>query len=152
MPNRPRGYVRRGEGVLPSDPDEARRYGKRAKYEAVVFDAAVQQVLIDAACESCDRQGYTLHFVATEPTHVHLLVSWRSRRSWLRVRTGLKQSLTRQLNRRPGRRLWFAASGSRKRVKDQAHFEYLVNDYLPNHRGLQWRNAPDAQSPIANTQ
>ena len=36
------------------------------------------------------------------------------------------------------RREWFVEGGSRKRVKDRAHFDYLVTTYLPRHRGWKW--------------
>jgi hypothetical protein len=76
--------------------------------------------------------------VATEPTHVHVLVSWSSDRTWQVVRAKLRESLTRRLNREIKRQEWFSKSPSRKRVKDQAHFDYLVGEYLPKHSGLKW--------------
>ena len=156
MPDRPRGYVRRGEGALESGEEMAGQYARNARFAPVLFDARIQQMLIDAAREAAGHQEFRLHCVGTEPTHVHVLVSWIDDRSWQRMRAGLKQSLTRGLNRallqRAGqpaatcagaeddaRQPWFSRSASRKRVRDRAHFDYLVTEYLPSHRGAFWR-------------
>ena len=40
--------------------------------------------------------------------------------------------------RESGRR-WFVNRGSRKRVINPDHLDYLVKTYLPDHRGSQWR-------------
>ena len=34
---------------------------------------------------------------------------------------------------------WLVAGASRKRVTTREHFDYLMDTYLPKHRGLQWR-------------
>ena len=34
---------------------------------------------------------------------------------------------------------WFVENASRKRVKDDDHFEHLMNSYLPSHGGWKWR-------------
>ncbi len=164
MPDRPRGYVRRGQGIRPADESMAQKYRRSAKHDAVVFHEHVQRSLIGAALEACEHQGYRAHFIATDPTHVHLLVSWETDRSWHRVRSKLKESMTRCLNqsfnsRDPtGRRRtnersaarsadrrpaashgpWFSRGASRKRLRDRQHFEYLVREYLPSHAGLAW--------------
>ena len=39
---------------------------------------------------------------------------------------------------RPGQR-WFVRGGSRKRVKDRDHLDHLLDTYLPDHRGVFWR-------------
>jgi hypothetical protein len=54
------------------------------------------------------------------------------------VRAKLRESLTRRLNRAIEPRQWFSKSPSRKQVKDQRHFDYLIDKYLPAHRGLKW--------------
>ena len=52
-----------------------------------------------------------------------------------------KNVLSLLLNRVTGEqgRRWFVRDGSRKRVTDQAHLDYLVDKYLPDHPGLFWR-------------
>jgi hypothetical protein len=48
-PDHPRGYVRKKKGVLPPDPEQARKYDERAKGEPVIFDEAIQRILIRGA-------------------------------------------------------------------------------------------------------
>jgi hypothetical protein len=86
-------------------------------------------------------RDWRLHRVAGEPSHVHVLVSWSEYVSWQKVRDKLKNLMSLQLGRQfsaPGRR-WFSGGASRKRVRDRRHFEYLMNQYLPRHRGLNWK-------------
>lgn len=139
MPDREQGYVRRGQGVLPADERKAAQYRGAAKQPEVRFDCAVQQLAISELQTAWLHQRCRGHFVATDSTHVHVLVSWRDERPWKRIRNGLKSSLTRRLNRDLQRQIWFSDSASRKQVKDRRHFNYLVNEYLPSHPGWKWR-------------
>lgn len=138
LPDHRRGYVHRGEGILPSDRHMAELYRANLKQDMVRFDQSIQRQLIDGTLEACASQQLRCHFVATEPTHVHVLVSWTTDRTWQVVRAKLRESLTRRLNREVARQEWFSKSPSRRQVKDQAHFDYLVNVYLPKHSGLRW--------------
>ena len=152
MPDRGRGYVRRGDGILGPDSRRANQYRRNAREDAVLFDGRIQQLLIDEVQVACRRQSYRLHACTTEPTHVHVLVDWVTDRGWLSVRSGLKSSLTRWLNSELQRREHrFSRSASRKRVKDMQHFNYLLHEYLPKHGGLQWYNDHDSTSSCGAT-
>ena len=139
MPDREQGFVRRGEGILPANTALAQRYRQRATQAEIHFDDASQKLLIEAVIEGCECRGLRLHFVAAETTHFHVLVSWSTEQAWKTVRTGLKSSLSRRLNRELGRKRWWADGSSRKQVNDQDHFEYLVGTYLPKHKGWKWQ-------------
>jgi len=139
MPDREEGYVRRKQGVLPADQQRAAEYRQAARQPQVRFDAAVQRLVICELQAAWLHQQCRGHFIATDSTHVHVLVSWRDERPWIRIRSGLKSSLTRRLNRDLQRWIWFSDSASRKRVKDRPHFTYLVDEYLPSHYGWKWR-------------
>jgi hypothetical protein len=60
---------------------------------------------------------------------------------WQYVRDKLKNILSLFLGRLAGQqgKRWFVADGSRKRVNDRDHFDYLVQRYLPKHRGVFWK-------------
>jgi REP element-mobilizing transposase RayT len=139
LPDRKRGYVKRKRGILPCDPEMARRYREAAKEDPVWFDEEIQRLLINEALVASQFQKTRVHVVATDPSHVHELLSWRDRRSWETLRESAKSSLTRRLNKELGKRRWFIEGGSRKRVRDRDHFEYLINVYLPDHIGLKWK-------------
>ncbi|RIK84068.1 MAG: hypothetical protein DCC67_05330 [Planctomycetota bacterium] len=138
MPDRPQGYVRKGRGVLPPDQVEAKRYRARQKEDEARFDETAQRLLIEECIATADFRDFRLHGVATESTHVHVLISWRDERPFAKLCRGLRESLSRRLNSSLRRR-WLAKDGSRKRVLNDAHYAYLMNRYLPKHSGWKWR-------------
>jgi REP element-mobilizing transposase RayT len=138
MPDRPQGYVRRRHGILPTDMEMAKKYESIATQSELYFDEELQQLLIDEALVACEKQQLDCHFIATDSTHAHLLLRWTSTKSSADVRKSIKSSLTRRLNRERKRRTWFSRSGSRGRVEDESHFHYLMETYLPSHRGWKW--------------
>lgn len=138
MPDRPQGYVRRREGILPTDRIMAAKYARVASETVIEFDDEVQRALIDETLTASKTQDLRCHDIATDATHVHLLVSWTTEKNSAAVRKSLKTSLTQRLNRDFQKRTWFSRSGSRKPVKDQSHFDYLIQTYLPDHSGWKW--------------
>lgn len=137
----PKGYVRRGEGILASDEVVARRYDGRARDDEVIFRPRHQRVIVWIVWDACRQRDWRLHHVATESTHFHAIVSWREFRDWMEVRAKLKNlvswALGKEFNVRG--RPWLVGGASRKRVSDLKHFTWLMNDYLPKHSGLRWR-------------
>jgi len=138
LPDHGRGYTRRGAQVLPPDHEMADRYRANMSQPPVRFTSEVQRVMIAELQTACEAQGYTLHSVGTDDTHLHVVVAWDCSRHWKRVRAGIQSSLSRRLNAMYGKRKWFVARPSRKRVRDRAHLDYLVAEYHPAHRGWKW--------------
>jgi len=137
----PRGFVRYGQGIQPPNSLVAKFYDSRAKQEPVQFSERHQRTIAWIAWDACRQRNWRLHAVAFEPSHVHLLVSWRSEEPWQIVRRKLKNLISWALARefhQKGRR-WLVRKGSRKRVRDQGHFNYLVARYLPRHGGSFWK-------------
>ncbi len=138
LPNRRQGYVRRKEGILPTDFRMANQYASNAVEELVEFHAEHQRIAIATVQEAVTHIACRLHFASTDATHIHALVSWVGPRTWEQNRNSIKRSLTIQLKRQCERRTWLSEGASRKRVRDRAHFEYLMNKYLPKHDGWKW--------------
>jgi REP element-mobilizing transposase RayT len=140
-PDHPRGYTKEGKGYLPSDPEEAAAYDRRAKQDPAVFDRHVQRILIRVAHDICTRRNWRLHGVGTEEGHVHLALSWHGFIKWSDVMRTLKNVLSYILGTEvgPRGRRWFVRNGSRKRVQNRKHLDYLLNTYFPDHPGLFWR-------------
>jgi len=138
LPDRSRGYVRRERGVLPPDERDAQWYRSQARESPVTFDASIQQLMIDELLVAAGYQRCRIHAVATDASHLHVVVSWTDERDELRLRTGLRTSITRRLNNAREKRTWLAENASRKRVRDQDHFDHLVGKYLPDHRGVKY--------------
>jgi REP element-mobilizing transposase RayT len=138
MPDEDEGYVKRKQGRLPQDLIAAAAYRELMTDDVVNFDEAHQKTLIDEVQVTAAKTNLRVHFVATEPTHLHAVVSWKDDRPWLKVRTSLKSSLSRRMKRDHDRREWLSEGASRKKVVNQEHFDYLVCTYLPGHRGWKW--------------
>jgi len=102
------------------------------------FNESQQQSLISELQIAAGKQSFRLHFVATEPTHVHGLLSWKDERPWMRLRVAIKWSLTGRLKREYFERKWLSEGASRKRISEQEHFDYLVGTYLAEHSGWKW--------------
>lgn len=107
----------------------------------MVFDNDIQEILILGAHDICSRRSWRLHAVGTDPSHVHIVVSWRG---YLPVKEAIRQLknvlsylLGKTLNER-GRR-WVVTNASRKRVMNSKHLTHLIETYLPDHPGLFWR-------------
>jgi hypothetical protein len=138
LPDRPRGYVKRKVGVLASDAEMGENYRRKQWRDTIRFDSALQADLVDGARVACNLIAVRCHGIATDGTHLHVLVSWRVERSWESVSRAIKTSLTIRLNGSHGRRQWFSKGSSRKQVRDSQHFEYLLRKYLRQHRGVVW--------------
>jgi len=138
LPDRQRGYTRRDDGVHPKDDWIANCYREAMSDEPASMTKMVQQVVVDAVREKCEIKDWTCHGIATDLSHVHILLSWEAYTPWESVRRGLKSSITRQLNVRIARRKWLTQKGSRKWVKARNHFDYLLTTYLPSHSGVGW--------------
>ena len=91
-----------------------------------------------------------MHAVSTEPTHIHVLMSWSHRRAWKSMRSSVRRAMTTAMNKVFGRRTWFSDSPSRRRVRHRDHFDFLVDHYLPDHSGVKWFNPPDAAAARRN--
>ena len=138
MPDRPQGYVHWERGLQPSNPKLAQRYREQQKDTSVVFSAEQQQLLIGELRRSAELATFRLHYVAFEPTHLHVLVSWHDARTYEQLRRSIRRSISLALNRHGGQRRWLSRGESKRRVKDQSHFDYLINKYLPDHGGWKW--------------
>src|SRR5205823_3294857 len=120
-----------------TDEEMARNYERRAKHEETVFTEAIERALIEELIDSCTKLKIRLHAGTTEPTHIHGLTSWKHQRGWMSIRKSLKTSLTKCL-KNISIEIALSRAGSRKHVKHRAHFDYLMQTYLPDHAGLAW--------------
>jgi REP element-mobilizing transposase RayT len=144
-----RGYVEYKRGIQPPNAKRAQQYDRNATQAPVLFDKRELTLFLSMSYDACTRRQWRLHAFASEPTHVHLLVSWREFEPWQAVRKKLKNLMSLQLGRDAnarGRR-WFSGDGSRKQVRDGKHFAYLMDVYLPRHLGLVWREGDPTPPP-----
>lgn len=138
LPDRKRGFIRHdGEGVHKQDIALGQTYKQQMKQDIVYFDHKAQQCMIQALLDAADIIDIRLHGIGTDTTHLHILTSWYGQRTWEQLRYKLKRVLTYRLAELHQQQ-WFVRAGSRKRVKDHEHFNYLMHEYIPKHQGHKW--------------
>ncbi len=124
LPDHARGYVRRKVGVLATDVEMARRYRENQFQATVTFASNVHTEIVKRVLVACDCIDVRCHTIATDSSHIHLLLSWKHERTPQSISQSIKSSLTRRLNEKYGRQKWFSKAGSLKRVKDRRHFNH----------------------------
>ncbi|MEM6329574.1 MAG: hypothetical protein AAF790_04930 [Planctomycetota bacterium] len=144
MPDRRQGYVERGGGIQATSQRLAEKRRSLMTQPPMVFGAGVQRRLVDRFVSICQEEGYRPHAAASDPTHLHLLVSWTDHdKPVKRIGSRIKNLLALHLSRASGQigRKWFSKGASRRQVQDRRHFQHLVTRYLPSHRGVFWSEA-----------
>lgn len=98
--DRPRGFVQLDRGLQPPNEKLARAYDRAACEAPMIFKRQNQTILLRSLYDACDRRQLRLHSVATDPTHIHFLVSWPDERSWKEVLRQLKNVASLMLGRK----------------------------------------------------
>jgi REP element-mobilizing transposase RayT len=140
-PDHPRGYTLRGFGYQPASKDAANEHDKRAKQPPTTFDRATQRQMLSILKTICTDEEWRLEAAAFDPSHVHVIISWKTFNRWEDVDRRLKNLLSLKLNRAngtPGKRWFVRGRSAPRRVRDAKHFEHLTKRYLPDHPGIFW--------------
>jgi len=137
LPDRSQGYVHWSRGREQANTALAQCYRKQQKDFTAELTDPLQKEVIAELIETARLVEFRLHFVAADPTHVHVLASWADDRSWERLKRSIRRSMSVRLNRWR-RRKWFSRGGNSRRVESQKHFDHLVSSYLPAHQGWKW--------------
>jgi REP element-mobilizing transposase RayT len=138
LPDHPDGFVHWKEGRQLPDDNLGGAYRAKMKFPEAEFGELLQRAMIEELRAAAHFQKFRLHAVATEPTHLHSLLSWPDERSPPALNLGVKKSLTIRLKKQVAERTWFSKGGNERQVKKLEHFNYLVNEYLPSHGGWKW--------------
>lgn len=128
--------MREDRGVLPTDAQLARIYDDRAKHPRILFTRDIQQILVRATWDFCNKRKFRFHGAGCDQSHIHLALSWKGYADCEEVQRRLKNVLSFLLGnelKRPGTQ-WFVRKGLPKRVKDRSHLDHLLNKYFPSHR------------------
>jgi len=146
MPDRRQGYVHHSRGLQSPDADMAAAYRRKRSQAAIIFDEHMCSIIIDAVRDAASHLNVTVHAIAIEPTHVHVLMSWSHDRDWKSMRRSIKIAISRALNTHLHKRTWLSKNASRKHIQDQAHFDYHLLEYLPKHGGTHWYRQQDVDA------
>jgi hypothetical protein len=77
LPDQEDGYVEREEGHLPQDVLLGAEYRARMTDTEASFGPDQQVALVEEVHIAAGKQDFRVHFIATEPTHIHMLMSWK---------------------------------------------------------------------------
>jgi hypothetical protein len=152
----PKGYMQRDEGLKPPSEGLQRWRSEHAKHEPMKFTVDQQRLLHEVVVMISEERLVRLHASATVTTHVHKLFSFRSpactcgasefcapgcagRQLAERFMTRVKQKMGQQLAKQADTsgRPWFSRGWDLTPVRDRAHFDHLIETYLPDHERFQ---------------
>ena len=103
-----------------------------------LFDDQAQKILIKAVRSTEEHLDVVIRLVATDQSHIHVLLQWTHARPWDKLRASIKTKLSKVLKEQIKDRTWLSEGASRKHVKDYEHLQYLETQYLPDHLGWKW--------------
>jgi REP element-mobilizing transposase RayT len=149
----PRGYVQRGEGLKEPSKPLADWRARRANFDEARFEREAQEWLHPIVVAMALEKEVRLHACATCPTHVHVLISFRSpactcgvdvehcfktcpgrmRADDVMIRMKRKMGQRLAQGMETCRRPWFSRGWDTSPVKNLRHLNYLVTEYLPEH-------------------
>ncbi|MEQ8210713.1 MAG: hypothetical protein RH917_12860 [Lacipirellulaceae bacterium] len=120
--------------------DESRMSGtqERRPIRSTGLLAAEQKLAIEGLARAAERNDCRLHYVATDRTHVQVLVSWQNDCNWKCQRANMRKAIVANLQKMRGRETWLSEGSSRKQIRSLQQFDQLVNEKLPKYRGLKW--------------
>ena len=120
-----------GTPFAPTDPEREEEARDRMTGEPVYLTVE-QRKLVEAALQDvCDRYEWILHEKAAQTDHVHAVVT--ACREGEALRDALKAVASRALNKKFGRRDWWAENGSAKYLWERDYFEN-AKDYVRRQR------------------
>lgn len=135
----PRGWHRRGRERRHSGSRRLLAHGRRRlRHPVVTFDAAAREIVRAAIVETCAHRGWTIHALAVERAHVHVVLTARVAPE--RIVQQLKAWATRHLRRHGllvGHPHPWAEHGSTRYLFEPDYFQYAIAYVLSGrHRGL----------------
>jgi REP element-mobilizing transposase RayT len=101
------------------------------KHDAVRLSDDERVVVEDAIRELAARYRWTVHSIASQSDHVHVVIT--ANREGEPLRDALKATATRALNQRYGKRVWWAEGGSAKYLWEWGYFQNAIK-YVKDQR------------------
>lgn len=139
----PKGWTQHGEpGARVRTESLAIHRHRLAKHPPVRFTPTQQHAIIDYVHDICRRRQWQPHCITADPTHIHIVVAWRSSEEMEFVRDKLKSLIGLLLARAAGTRgkPWLSHGQDETPVLSMKHMLYLLHEYLPRHQGPFWRH------------
>jgi REP element-mobilizing transposase RayT len=120
-----------GAPLAPTDPARESAARDRMKGEKVELTIEQREEVGTAIREVAARYTWTIHSIAVQRDHVHVVIT--AFREGTQLRDALKAVASRSLNKVFGQRTWWSEGGSSKYLWER---EYFVNarDYVADQR------------------
>lgn len=115
----------------PTDPRREQNARERMNNGAVRLTIEERKVVEDAIRDVCERYGWTIHAVAPQSDHTHVVLT--AFRDGEELREALKACASRALNKHFRKRRWWAEGGSTKYMWERSYFLNAKN-YVERQR------------------
>jgi len=116
-----RDHNQYGEPFAPTDPEREEASRDRMKHEAIFLTVAQRKLVEEAIRELAARYNWTIHAIAAQSDHVHVVIT--ANREGEKLRDALKAVATRALNKQFGEKTWWAEKGSAKYLWERSYFQ-----------------------------
>jgi REP element-mobilizing transposase RayT len=130
-PHVDRDHNEYGTPFAPTDPTREGESRARMNGDPVSLSPDQRKTVHDAIHDVARRYGWTIHSVAVQSDHVHVVIT--AFREGEELRDALKAVGSRALNKRFEKRDWWAEKGSAKYLWERNYFEN-ARDYVGGQR------------------
>jgi REP element-mobilizing transposase RayT len=120
-----------GTPFPPADREREEEARERMKQEPVYLTIEQRKEVEGAIREIATRYGWTIHSIAVQSDHVHVVIT--ACREGEQLRDALKAVATRALNKKFGSKIWWSEKGSAKYLWERPYFKNAVK-YVHDQR------------------
>ena len=120
-PHVDRDHNEYGAPFAPTDPNRKRAARERMGGDPIRLTLEQRKVVEDAIRDVCARYGWTIHSLAVQTDHTHVVLT--AFRDGEALREALKAVASRTLNKQFGKRRWWAEGGSTKYLWERSYFK-----------------------------
>jgi len=130
-PHVDRDHNEYGQPFPPTDPDREEESRERMTGDVVHLTFEQRKVVEDAIRDVARRYDWTIHSLAAQSDHVHVVIT--AARNGEQLRDALKAVASRALNKQFEKQTWWAEKGSAKYLWEKDYFVNAKN-YVDRQR------------------
>ncbi len=120
-----------GKPLAPTNPDREKWARENAREEPVKLTLEQRKCVEAAIIDVAARYGWIIYAICANFDHVHVVIG--APRPGDQLREALKAVASKWLNKKFGKRTWWAAGGSDKHLWERSYFENAVK-YVKDQR------------------
>ena len=117
--------------LAPTDPEREQDSRDRMQGDPVYLTVEQRKLIVEAIRDVARRYGWTIHSIAVQSDHVHVVIT--ACRDGEELRDALKAVASRALNKIFGKHDWWAEKGSARYLWERDYFEN-ARDYVRDQR------------------